>query len=333
MWQVPPSRCVSNNSSKESSNTQPERHLSRFNETKLTKHQFPGERASAKRRKTTQNSKSESVVLLCLLVCLLFQKRAVREQSRFRAGLQTTGRFITKYLQHQVWLEQPPNTVASPQATSVANRWYQCSTEGGEPLRVCHLSAGGRAVSGSSGHSCHLYTGCVRALFGRFGLGGVFSGVQGLEQAEEAGGLADAAELDAEGLHLDEQVLHVDYLVSDQRLQEDADQAHQAVLQHKVDQHEQDWRKNPLTPKLRLDSHKATFRQLQLERVAENFTAAVPLRTSCELLVAPLALQLSRKHNSSDTQRKQEAVFAFPPGSYKVPLVINNEKSHAGIFI
>lgn len=67
-------------------------------------------------------------------------------------------------------------------------------------------------------------------LFGGFSLGGVLSGVQGLEQAEEAGSFADAAELDAEGLNFDEEVLHVDDLVSDQRLKEDADQPDQTVL-------------------------------------------------------------------------------------------------------
>lgn len=71
------------------------------------------------------------------------------------------------------------------------------------------------------------------ALFGGFGLCGVFSCVQGLEEAEEAGGFADAAELDAEGLDLDEQVLDVDDLVSDQGLEEDADQTDQAVLEEK----------------------------------------------------------------------------------------------------
>lgn len=68
------------------------------------------------------------------------------------------------------------------------------------------------------------------SLFGRFGLGGVFSSVQGLEEAEEAGCLADAAELDAEGLDLDEEVLHVDDFVTDQRLEEDAHQTHQTIL-------------------------------------------------------------------------------------------------------
>lgn len=53
---------------------------------------------------------------------------------------------------------------------------------------------------------------------GWFGLGRGLAGVQGLQQAEEAGGLADAAELDAEGLDLDEQVLNVDDLVPYQRL-------------------------------------------------------------------------------------------------------------------
>lgn len=67
-------------------------------------------------------------------------------------------------------------------------------------------------------------------LLGWFGLGRRLSGVQRLEEAEEAGGFADAAELDAEGLDLDEKVLHVDDLVPDQRLQEDADEPHQTVL-------------------------------------------------------------------------------------------------------
>lgn len=76
--------------------------------------------------------------------------------------------------------------------------------------------------------------GCRRkntgALFGGLDVRGGVSRVQGLKKAEEAGGLADAAELDAEGLHLDEQVLHVDDLVPDQRLEEHAHQTHQAVL-------------------------------------------------------------------------------------------------------
>lgn len=71
-------------------------------------------------------------------------------------------------------------------------------------------------------------TGTVRAvslggsLFGGFGLGRVLSGVQGLQEAEQAGGFSDAAELDAEGLNLNEEVLNVDDFVSDQRLEEDA---------------------------------------------------------------------------------------------------------------
>lgn len=65
---------------------------------------------------------------------------------------------------------------------------------------------------------------------GWFGLGRRVAGVQRLEEAEEAGSFADAAELDAEGLDLDEKVLHVDDLVPDQRLQEDADESHQTVL-------------------------------------------------------------------------------------------------------
>lgn len=67
-------------------------------------------------------------------------------------------------------------------------------------------------------------------LLGWFGLGRRLSGVQCLEEAEEASGFADAAELDAEGLDLDEKVLHIDDLVPDQRLQEDADEPHQTVL-------------------------------------------------------------------------------------------------------
>lgn len=71
---------------------------------------------------------------------------------------------------------------------------------------------------------------CSEALFGCFGLRRVFSCVQSLEEAEEAGCFSDAAELDAEGLDLDEEVLDIDDLVSDQRLEEDADQSHQSVL-------------------------------------------------------------------------------------------------------
>lgn len=70
----------------------------------------------------------------------------------------------------------------------------------------------------------------MKALFGRFDLWGDFSCIQGLEEAEEAGCFPYAAELNAKGLHLDEQVLHVDDLVPDQRLQEHTHQAHKAVL-------------------------------------------------------------------------------------------------------
>ena len=69
----------------------------------------------------------------------------------------------------------------------------------------------------------------MRSLFDGLVLGGL-SGVEGLQQPEQSGSFSDAAELDAEGLHLDEQVLDVDDLVPDQRLEEDADQAHQTVL-------------------------------------------------------------------------------------------------------
>lgn len=84
----------------------------------------------------------------------------------------------------------------------------------------------GRRYLSESGHVC-LWS---ASLLGWFGLGGVFSGVQGLEEAEEAGSLADAAELDAEGLNLDEEVLNINDLVSDQRLEEDADQPDQTIL-------------------------------------------------------------------------------------------------------
>ena len=75
------------------------------------------------------------------------------------------------------------------------------------------------------------------SLFGGFGLGGVLAGVQGLQEAEEAGGFADAAELDAKGLNLDEQVLNIDDLVSDQRLEEDADQSDQPILEDRNSVH------------------------------------------------------------------------------------------------
>lgn len=65
---------------------------------------------------------------------------------------------------------------------------------------------------------------------GGLGLGGSLPSVQGLEEAEEASSFTDTAELDAEGLDLDEEVLHIDDLVPDQRLQEDTHQPHQTVL-------------------------------------------------------------------------------------------------------
>lgn len=67
-------------------------------------------------------------------------------------------------------------------------------------------------------------------LLQRFGLGRGLAGVQGFQQAEESSGFPDAAELDAEGLDLDEQVLNIDDLVPNQRLEKDADQPDQAVL-------------------------------------------------------------------------------------------------------
>ena len=51
-----------------------------------------------------------------------------------------------------------------------------------------------------------------------------------LEQPEKPCRLPNSAELDTEGLDLDEEILHVDNLVSDQRLQENTDEAHQPVL-------------------------------------------------------------------------------------------------------
>lgn len=53
---------------------------------------------------------------------------------------------------------------------------------------------------------------------------------QQLQQSEEPGRLADAAVVDAERLHLVQQVAYVDDLVADEGLQEDAHQAHEAVL-------------------------------------------------------------------------------------------------------
>lgn len=55
----------------------------------------------------------------------------------------------------------------------------------------------------------------MRSL-GSLGLGSSFPGVEGLKEAEEAGSLTYAAELDAESLDLNEEVLHVDDLVPDQ---------------------------------------------------------------------------------------------------------------------
>lgn len=43
--------------------------------------------------------------------------------------------------------------------------------------------------------------------------------IKGLEKTKEAGSFTDATELDTEGLDFDEEVLHVDDLVPDQRLQ------------------------------------------------------------------------------------------------------------------
>mmetsp|Transcript_35783 Transcript_35783/g.82887 ORF Transcript_35783/g.82887 Transcript_35783/m.82887 type:complete len:226 (+) Transcript_35783:172-849(+) len=51
-----------------------------------------------------------------------------------------------------------------------------------------------------------------------------------LEQPKKPRRLADMAELDAEGLHLDQQVAYVDDLIADERLQEDAHEPHQPVL-------------------------------------------------------------------------------------------------------
>lgn len=73
------------------------------------------------------------------------------------------------------------------------------------------------------------------SLLGGFVLSRGLAGVQGFEQAEEAGCFADAAELNAEGLDLNEQVLNVDDLVPDQRLQEDADQPDQTVLEEQTE--------------------------------------------------------------------------------------------------
>lgn len=63
-------------------------------------------------------------------------------------------------------------------------------------------------------------------LFGRFALRRRLSVIQCLEEAEETSSLAYSAKLDAERLHLDEQVLHIDDLVADQRLKKNAHQTH-----------------------------------------------------------------------------------------------------------
>lgn len=67
--------------------------------------------------------------------------------------------------------------------------------------------------------------------FGRLALGRHLSVIQSLEEAEESGGFTDPTELDAEGLHLDEQILDINDLVPDEGLEEDAHQTHQTVLQ------------------------------------------------------------------------------------------------------
>jgi hypothetical protein len=54
--------------------------------------------------------------------------------------------------------------------------------------------------------------------------------LHGLQESEESGRLSDLGELDAEGLYLNEQVLDVDDLVADQRLQEDAHETDQPIL-------------------------------------------------------------------------------------------------------
>ena len=54
--------------------------------------------------------------------------------------------------------------------------------------------------------------------------------VHAFQEAEERCSLAYPAKFDAKGLHLDKEVLDVDNLVPDERLQEDAHQAHQSAL-------------------------------------------------------------------------------------------------------
>ena len=50
---------------------------------------------------------------------------------------------------------------------------------------------------------------------------------------EERCCLPDSAELNAEGLHFDEELLNVDDLVTDQRLKKNAKKSHQTVLKEK----------------------------------------------------------------------------------------------------
>lgn len=57
--------------------------------------------------------------------------------------------------------------------------------------------------------------------------------VQSLQQAEEAGSFSYPAELDAEGLHLYKQVLHVDDFVTDQGLEKNTHETHQTILKEK----------------------------------------------------------------------------------------------------
>merc|ERR1719375_569212 len=54
--------------------------------------------------------------------------------------------------------------------------------------------------------------------------------LQGLEETKERSCLAYPGELDTKCLHLNEQVLDVDDLVANQRLEEHADQPHQPIL-------------------------------------------------------------------------------------------------------
>lgn len=72
-------------------------------------------------------------------------------------------------------------------------------------------------------------------LLGGFVLSWGLASVQGFEQAEESGCFTNAAELDAEGLDFNEQVLNIDDLVPDQRLQEDTDQPDQTVLEEQTE--------------------------------------------------------------------------------------------------